>query len=282
MNAARYTWVNGRVQESVSIFDRGFMFGDGLFETIRLHKGEAPLLELHTQRLLASCQHLGIRLEREQFHADVQLALTQSLQQADSTWRLKYIITRGESDSGYSPNPHNTPTRAMQLLPYDVGLTRLLQQQGVKTRTCQWPLSEQIALAGLKHLNRLDQVQARKELLDRDCYEGMMRNQQGYYIEGTMSNFFAVAPDGELITPSLDNSGVAGVMRRLVKETLAPSIKLSCYEAEIHRMDEFKEIFITNALIGIVPVIAVDDIHYEIGSVTRQLQNQLRQLLEKN
>lgn len=276
MSTIRHTWVNGQEQQSVSVFDRGLAFGDGLFETIRINQGAAPLLELHIARLLYGAAKLGIAVSQAQLLADIHIALAQSRQQPDSVWRLKYLLTRGDSDSGYTPSPRSQPTRIMHLLPYDAGLTRLMQQQGIKTCTCHWRLSQQPALAGLKHLNRLDQVKARQELVDSDCFEGLMRDQTGNYVEGTMSNLFAVAQDGELITASLDNAGVAGVMRKLVMETLAPALNKTCYEADIHRMTDFREVFITNAMIGIVPVIAVDKTVFDIGPLTRQLQQQLQ------
>lgn len=283
MNALnQYTWVNGQPDDTVSVFDRGLAFGDGLFETLRMRRGVAPLLDFHLQRMLHGASRLGISISRQQLQADIDIACQQSIAQPDTTWRLKYILTRGSSDSGYAPKPHSKPTRIMLLMPYDAGLARLHQQQGVKTLTCKWRLSAQPALAGIKHLNRLDQIKARQELLDSDCYEGLMKDQYNTYVEGTMSNFFAIAPEGELITPSLDNSGVAGVMRRLVVETLAPAIGIECLEADISRMNEFKEVFITNALMGIVPVLAVDKHQFEIGPVTRQLQQQLQQFLRKS
>lgn len=275
----KHTWVNGLPQGTVSVFDRGLAFGDGLFETIAIQQGAVPLLELHLDRLLSSAAVLGISISRAQVVDDIAIALTHSQDQHDGNWRLKYILTRGESDSGYMPNPRNLPTRIMHLMPHDAGLVRLLQQQGIKACTCQWRLSHQPALAGLKHLNRLDQIKGRQELVDSDCFEGFMKDLHGNYIEGTMTNFFAVAPDGEMITPSLEHAGVSGVMRRLVMQELAPAINKQCFEAEVHRMTDFAEIFITNAMIGIVPVVAVDQKMYPIGELTRKLQQQLQTYL---
>lgn len=276
----KVTWVNGQADDSISVFDRGLAFGDGVFETMFLHRGCLPLLELHKARLMASLAHLGIQLNEQVIMDDIQQVLDYAKQQnVSESWRLKLIITRGNSDSGYSPNPYSQANRVIHLLPYDNGLVRLMQEQGVKTTTCQWRLSHQPGLAGIKHLNRLDQIKARQELSDTEYFEGLMLSQDGFYTDGTMSNIFAVAPDGELITPALNNAGVSGVMRRLVMDTLAGNINKTCYEAEIHRMSEFSEVFITNALFGIVPVIAADQHYYPIGPITRQLQQQLTQYI---
>lgn len=273
------SWVNGQVAEEISVFDRGLAFGDGVFETMFLHRGRIPLLELHKSRLLASLAQLGIQLSEQTLADDLQLAMDYAKQNNADSWRLKLIITRGNSESGYSPNPYSQANRVIHLLPYDNGLVRLMQEQGVKTTTCQWRLSSQPGLAGLKHLNRLDQIKARQELSDTEYFEGFMLSQEGFYTDGTMSNIFAVAPDGELITPALHNAGVSGVMRRLVMDSLAPNMGKTCYEAEIHRVNEFSEMFITNAMLGIIPVVSVDQYYYPIGPITRQLQQQLAHYL---
>jgi len=270
-----YTWVNSQLQDTLSVFDRGLSFGDGLFETMRVSGGKIPLLDRHLERLLEGARKLSISINIEEVHSDIELALASIENQKDSIWRFKYILTRGESNSGYTPNPRGVPTRIMQLHIYDAGFNRLLQQQGVKTCTCQWRLSEQPRLAGLKHLNRLDQVMARKECSDRDCYEGLMLDQQARYVEGTMTNLFAVTSEGYVVTPRIDVAGVEGVMRKIVISELCPLVEKSCYEAEIHRMDEFVEVFITNSLMGIVPVVAVDQCQFPIGPITRSLQQAL-------
>ena len=259
------------------MFDRGLAFGDGLFETMRISRAELPLLDYHIERLLHGADQLGISMSEIVVRRDVALALEQAETGKDTVWRLKYILTRGNSDSGYTPNPGAKANRIMQMRPHDAGLIRLLQQQGVKTISCQWRLAMQPALAGIKHLNRLDQVMARQELSDTDCFEGLIRDQNNLYVEGTMSNFFAVSHAGELVTPALDQAGVDGILRRLIRDVLAPAIDKVCHEAEIRRMDEFSELFISNAMIGIVPVIAVDEAAFAIGPVTRQLQQVMQQ-----
>ena len=269
------TWVNAEPKASVSVFDRGFSFGDGLFETIRINGARAPLLEYHLERLLAGAEKLGISITEKQVRGDVYKALNSVTDQKESVWRLKYILTRGESDSGYTPNPKGKPTRVMQLQSFDAGLNRLLQQQGIKACTCNWRLSENSYLVGLKHLNRIDQVMARHEWLDSDCYEGLMLDQSGRYIEGTSSNLFAVTAKDEIITPELINCGVNGVMRRAIIEDLCPKIGQECYEAEINGVENFMELFVSNALMGILPITRVDNISFEVGPVTRALQDAL-------
>lgn len=277
MSALLFTWVNGQPGDSVSVFDRGLAFGDGLFETMLAGSSGIPLLEYHRDRMAAGAQRLGIAFSAADFLADLTLALDTVRERKSSCFRLKYILTRGESHSGYAPNPRGVVTRVLTLQEYDLGLVRLLQQQGVRTCTCQWRVSFQPALAGIKHLNRLDQVMARQEYLDSDCFEGLMRDPAGNYIEGTMSNLFAVTSSNEIITPQLSYCGVEGVMRQVVVSKLCPATGKSAFEAEILRMDDFCELFITNSLIGIVPVIAVDNHAFSIGPVTRSLQQALKE-----
>ena len=94
----------------------------------------------------------------------------------------------------------------------------------------------------------------------------------GNYIEGTMSNLFAVTRKNELITPQIFSSGIAGVMRRTVMEDLCPMIDETCFEADIARVNDFIEVFVTNALVGILPVLRIDQYKFEVGPVTRKLQ----------
>jgi 4-amino-4-deoxychorismate lyase len=138
-------------------------------------------------------------------------------------------------------------------------------------------LSENVALAGIKHLNRLDQVIARNEWHDADIAEGIMLDCAGNVIEGTMSNVFIVKA-GKLLTPVLDKSGVAGVMRSQII-SLAAELNISVVEANIHLEDFMAadEIFVSNSVIGLWPVSEIDNNVYHVGPVTQNIQYVLQQ-----
>lgn len=271
MENAHYTWVNGEPDANLAITDRGLAFGDGLFETIRVEQQQAPLLAYHLQRLQCGAERLGIGFPEARIKADMAAAMQQA---TAGCWRLKYILTRGNSVSGYQACPSLQPNRIMQLQPFTRDVP-MLQQQGVQLRYCDWRLAQQPALAGLKTLNRLDQVMARQEWQDDSIFEGLMADQQGHWVEGTMSNLFVVQ-QGHLLTPSLEQAGVAGVMRRVVLE-LAADAGIPCSETVLADFNRCDEVFITNALIGIVPAVALAGQQWPVGPITRRLQQHLHE-----
>jgi 4-amino-4-deoxychorismate lyase len=151
---------------------------------------------------------------------------------------------------------------------------------GVTTRICETPLGCNPRLAGIKHLNRLEQVLARSEWEDPAIQEGIMLDSDGHIIEGTMSNLFLIS-NNMLYTPDLSRCGVTGVMREVVIE-LANSLGISVKSITMHRsmLEEGDELFLTNSLIGIWPVVRCDDKVYALGAVTSLLQQSLAPLLE--
>ncbi len=262
--------VNGVAMETVSVRDRGFQYGDGLFETIAVHRGASLLWERHIQRLLAGAVRLGmlppeaalLRAEAEQLCRDVERGV------------LKIILTRGIATRGYRPDASAATTRVLSLSPWPE-YPPSWSAAGVAVRLCQTRLAAQPRLAGLKHLNRLEQVLARAEWGD-DYAEGLMQDESGNVIEGTMTNVFLVE-QGTLCTPEVTRCGVEGVMRGAALEQ-AKRLGIVCRvgpvtPAQLERADE---IFLTNSLIGLWPVQRIEKRSYGIGQTTRTLQTALR------
>jgi 4-amino-4-deoxychorismate lyase len=142
--------------------------------------------------------------------------------------------------------------------------------------TCRQRLARQPALAGLKHLNRLEQVLARAEWRDPAIADGLMFDTDGLLVDGVSSNVFIVS-GGHLLTPRLDQCGVAGVLRRLVIERVAPAAGFTVQEAELPAamLDQADELFLTSSLRGILPVAAIDGRALATQQVTQRLQRQL-------
>lgn len=280
MDNKTITWVNGRQTGEIDVFDRGLAFGDGLFETMAVRQGCIALRDLHLQRLTRSAERLGLAYREADIEQDLATVLAHiaSLDDAaEQTWRFKYQLTRGSSNSGYMAASAITVNRIAQLSLFTRPVADL-QQQGVTVRYCDWPLSQQTATAGMKTLNRLDQVMARKEWQCSAIFEGLMANQQGEWVEGTMSNLFAVNADGEVLTPPLHDCGVEGVMRRHVIENLCAAHDIPMHETVLGQLEQYPELFLTNALIGIVPIKRVGQHPLTIGPVTRRLQHALHDL----
>jgi 4-amino-4-deoxychorismate lyase len=249
MASMQATVINGEAGDAIAVRDRGLQYGDGVFETVAIVDGEPQHFDRHLRRLRRGCERLGFEPPSAPQIFDDLLRLPLGEERAV----LKLIVTRGSGGRGYRPPIQPTPTRILTLWPwpeYPAGCA----EEGVTVRVCDTVLGSNPRLAGLKHLNRLEQVLARSEWDDPEIMEGLMLDGSGNIIEGTMSNVFLLL-DGELQTPSLEQAGVAGIMRDIVIEHCA-SIGSPVVERRIS-MDELgraEEIILTNSLIGLWPV----------------------------
>jgi 4-amino-4-deoxychorismate lyase len=263
--------INGEVQDRVSVQDRGFQFGDGVFETLAVCAGKPLLWERHLQRLFEGCARLRIEAPPERLLRSEADQLCVHAQRAV----LKLVVTRGRSERGYALPNGETPTRVLTLRPWP-SYPEKAAQMGVDVCLCRTRISRSPQLAGIKHLNRLDQVLARAEW-QREFAEGFMFDDTDRLIEGTASNVFVVSR-GTLLTPDLSESGVAGVMRALVLE-YAQTVSLPYKITGITRsqLDAAEEIFLSNSLIGIWPVRRVESRVYGPGEVTRRVQHGTRE-----
>ena len=277
---ARSGWpasVNGAFTETLNVADRGLQFGDGLFETMLLHRGKVQLLELHLERLLEGARRLHIVLARERVEQALQRYLDHC--QTPDSAVVKLIVTRGESSRGYRPPVDAQATLIVRMFEYQQ-LAAHQRSAGVAVRICQMRLAQNPALAGIKHLNRLEQVLARSEWHADNIFEGLMLDNDGHIVAGTMSNIF-VYKDGTVVTPPLDCCGINGVMRRYIIEFLAPQLNITVRQHLLSDADlaQAEEVFISNSLIHIVPVNACDQLRFRIGPVTTALQSALHENL---
>lgn len=266
MTAASATLINGEPGERVSVHDRGFQYGDGLFETLAVVRGVPLLWERHLRRLLRDAARLGIGVTTETGAA--LRAEADRLCHGAERAVLKIILTRGASGRGYAPPADAMPTRVVSLSPWADSLSRT---HGATVKFCDATVARNRALAGIKHLNRLEQILGRREL-ETNHDEGLMQDETGHVIEGTMSNVFTVS-HGVLLTPDLSYSGVAGVMRELVLES-APALALACRITTLtpEEILNAEEVFLTNSLIGLWPVTRVESRTYPAGPVTQRLR----------
>jgi 4-amino-4-deoxychorismate lyase len=238
--------------------------------------GRARFLSLHLERLVQGCERLRINL------GDVSPLRRELLQVAASAAAslVKVIVTRGDAVArGYGCSGTEIATRLVFQYPApteNVGATR----DGIRAEVATLRYGENERLAGLKHLNRLEQVLARSEVPIEDADELLVFGTSGQLVSGTMSNVFLVK-QGRLFTPRLDRNGVAGVMRRVVmREAAAAGIAVDESALSAADLAGADEIFVTNARIGIWPVRVLADREIGVGSVTRKLQAHLASLLE--
>jgi len=262
--------VNGKPIDHIAVVDRGMQYGDGCFETIAVQRGHALLWEPHLARLLDGCERLGIKMtsdiklirqEAEQLAAGVDCAV------------LKIIITRGQGGRGYRPQTGLSPTRILSLSPWPV-YPQDYRATGIALRLCDTRLSENSRLAGVKHLNRLEQVLARAEWQD-DFQEGLMLSQSGSVVEGTMSNVFVQVGD-KVVTPLIETCGVTGIMRDAIIKQLAET-RVNCEQmrVDLNMLYDADALFISNSLIGLWPVTTLEHKTFPITELQRQLQDAL-------
>jgi 4-amino-4-deoxychorismate lyase len=273
------TLVNGEVSSSIDVTDRGLQFGDGVFETIRIDRGRLVWWQQHMSRLLEGCRRLHFSNL-----PDVEVLLKEAVQLSENCTQgaLKIIITRGYSNCGYSIPREISPNRILLMRP---GMSNSAQaKQGICLGVCRQRISSTTNLSGIKHLNRLEQVLARMECASEGWDEGLMLNERGKVMEGSMSNLFVWQHD-HLFTPLLENAGVEGIARGIIIK-LAQKCGIAVEQGELDILDlpNVDELFVCNSLIGLWPVSQIKIPqsglqNFEIGDKTRFLQQQLEEAM---
>jgi 4-amino-4-deoxychorismate lyase len=253
---------------AVSVEDRGFQYGDGLFETALLKNGDVRFLPDHTRRLQEGCQRLGIAVPETAV-----LLLELSRLQATAGVRdgvVKIIVTRGAGGRGYRPVVNLRPTRTMVL--YEAPD---LPARSIALRWCETRLGRNARLAGIKHLNRLEQVLAQAEWHD-EFDEGLMLDTEGEVVGGTASNVFIVR-ENVLVTPDLRFCGVAGVMRgQVLQAAQRLGIAVNVEPLWPHDIEAASELFVTNAVRGIRSAASLGTLRWAHHPVADKLRAALK------
>lgn len=262
MTDSHLTLVDGVANSVIPASDRGLAYGDGVFETIRVRSGGAVLLDAHLARLLRGCERLGIPCHELEAALVADISLLEIAQLEDAV--LKLIVTRGSGGRGYAPDLAPQPRRIVSTMAYKPDADAW--NRGIRVGICETRLASNPALAGIKHLNRLEQVLASRELHDVD--EGLMLDPDGFVVEGTRSNLF-VASVGVLLTPPVDRAGVAGVMRDLLIDKAGAEVRALGVDALLSA----DEVFVCNSVFGIYPVTALAGRAFEVGPLTRAAQS---------
>jgi 4-amino-4-deoxychorismate lyase len=236
--------VNGVSSNLISIRDRGMLYGDGVFRTLRIVNGRAQHWPLHYQKLQHDCNALGINCPD---FACLSAELACLLGDLDYAV-CKIIVTRGLATRGYAPSPDAIPTHIWDVFPLPEYPKSWLSQ-GVSLRLCELRLSVQPRLAGIKHLNRLENVLAAAECAD--VAEGLLLDADGWVIEGTRSNVFLVSCR-RLITPDLSRCGVAGVQRdRVMAYAKQIGMAVEVRDVGLAELRAADELFLTNSVFGL-------------------------------
>jgi 4-amino-4-deoxychorismate lyase len=255
--------INGQPQPvgdlTISLLDdRGLAYGHGLFESMVLTDSTIPLLDRHLSRLIQDSQLMGISVGNDDINHYLKVFLETLSAQAFNSGIVKIILTAGSGGRGYAMPAKIVPTLIYSYTPLPENVAHQ-RDKGVDIRLCRHLLGTGSTLAGVKHLNRLDQVMARSEWSHNRYQDGLMFTEAGDVIEATSANIFVKTQDGQWLTPDLDQSGVSGVMRKLLIEEVFPACDIRVSVKAINRdtLLDAQQILLCNSVRGILRVNSV-------------------------
>ncbi len=266
---------DGRACDTLPADDRAVQYGDGLFETIAVRNGAARLWDYHVERLQTGAARLGLTAPSG---SALRTGLNAALQQAHidtSRCVAKLLMTAGTGPRGYRRG-NDTPVTLLTGIAEARRLADDCYRDGIELRLCNTRLAVQPQLAGMKTLNRLEQVLARNEWHDESVFEGLTLDTDGRLICGTMSNVFLIAGQ-QLITPAITRCGVSGVMRRHLL-TLLDEAGIGCDVRDVG-VDELwaaDGVFISNSQLGILPAKRCGSHAWQPGGLFREVAAMLR------
>ncbi|MEY8263258.1 MAG: aminodeoxychorismate lyase [Bermanella sp.] len=270
-------WVieNRHYLGQVTSWSRAEQFGDGVFETLLITDGVAHALAWHAKRLGHGLLRLNILPPAANLERMLGAYIDEMMEHSGlKDGVVKVMVSRGKSARGYGYDAQTEPCVTVFFSPY-IPPKDALYEHGIEVQVCATQCSIQQQLAGLKHINRLENVLAKSELRG-DCFEGLMGNYLGLLIEGTMSNVF-FEKEAALYTPDLSLSGVEGVMRSLIMEYCrGKGIALHVTHIKMDALTQFASAFVCNSVMGVLPINTLADHPMAIGSITRQLQMAIR------
>ncbi len=254
--------VNGKMlpkdQAAISVFDHGLLYGDGVFEGIRVYKGKIFKLGQHMDRLWASADALKIKIH---ISVDEMVAIQRRCIEANEIvdGYIRLVVTRGVGTLGLNPNLCPTPgiiCIADQITLYPPEM----YEQGMRVVVANRPKTPIAALdPRVKSLNYLNNILAKVEAIDHGCLEVIMLNTEGKVAEGSGDNLF-ILEKGKLITPPVSVGLLAGITRRFVMDTLAPQAGIEVVERELELAEVLAadEVFMTGSAAEIIAISQID------------------------
>lgn len=258
-------WVNGQPSDTLSLTDRSFQYGDGCFTTILVCAGELQYWDMHVERMESCLRCLAIPVPdwRQVEH------WLSTIVPSTAKSGVKIHISRGQGGRGYSPANVGDSQVTISTFEYPAHYIQWIAD-GIELGVCQQRMGLSPLLAGHKHNNRLEQVLLKSEMDAKGYADGIALDINEHVIETTVANIFWVS-EGRLCTPSLDNAGVAGVIRRVLLAA-ATDLKVEVRAFSLEELLSADEVFITNSLLGVAPVTAIANTIFPIGKITRYFQ----------
>lgn len=252
-------WLNGEVVDSrkaaLSPLDRGFLYGDGLFETLRAYRGKPFLLEEHLTRLDAAAKEVELPLPpRARFVAAVAAVLeANGLGERDA--RVRITVTRGLGGSELWPESPGEPTALVTAQPLD--LPSWLHERGASAVTSARRVPS--GRPAVKSTSFQAYVLAKGEARRASAWEALLLNDKGEVAEGATSNVFALL-DGALVTPPVEAGILPGLTRAAVLGLAKPALCLDAREAPLQprELAQATEAFLTSSVAEVVPLVRLD------------------------
>ncbi|BAJ02545.1 4-amino-4-deoxychorismate lyase [Shewanella violacea DSS12] len=264
-------WVNGELNRHIDPLDRGLTYGDGLFATMRIVEGKIAFLSAHFARLTQGSTRLGFPWSP----SEALVTQVKHLAKTQVTGCLKLLLTRGTGGRGYGAPQMCEITEVISITPIPTHYASW-QRSGISLISSPIKLSQQPRLAGIKHLNRLEQVLIKSETLPTDYQDWLVLDGLNNIAESSMANLFFVEGK-QIVTPSISHSGVAGVMReQVIYALLEAGYDVEARPIPYLQLCRYQHVFMTNSLVGILDINNVDDFHFTHANFTHEI----RQILQ--
>lgn len=250
---AKIIIINDENKYQLSVADRGFNYGDGFFSTMKVNNGTIDLWPFHLARLVKTQNALGFpSIDFDEIKQSLD-----DVAKMHQTAVIKIVVTRGVGGRGYGLPEHAIPQVFISVSSFPEHY-HALQQQGVALDTLDFKLGLQPALAGMKTLNRLEQVLIKQEMASKNVEEGLVCDLNGDVIETSIANIIAVK-NNQLYTPDTSQSGIRGVFLDYLSSKMTINIE-QITTAQLKLMDS---VFCCNSLMGLVPVKRIDDVTFD-------------------
>lgn len=280
--------LNGRIltraEASLSVFDRGFLYGDAVFETGRTYDGKLLFLEDHLKRLEKSAAglQLSLPLSKDDFKKELEKTL-RAFSKSPVSYRI--IVTGGEQEELGLDVEGEKPSWMILVQDLSEKLKKL-QTEGYHLKTSKFVRdSSEAQNPQVKSNNYFNSIRALREVKAQGAMDAIFLNSKGLVTEGTNFNVFSVSQEGILRTPSLQTGILAGITRKYILELATPLMKVEEGEWDLKSFTQAKEVFVASSLREICPVFQWDENRYQvIGPFTKKLQKayqgKIKSLLE--
>lgn len=264
-------WVNGELNGHIEPLDRGLAYGDGLFATLRIVQGQIAFLSAHLDRLTQGAKRLGFSWSPSQ----ALVTHVKHLAKSEVTGCLKLLLSRGAGGRGYAAPETGEITEVISLHAIATHYASW-QKSGISLTRSPIKLAQQPRLAGIKHLNRLEQVLIKSEPLPAGYQDWLVLDCQDNIVESSMANLFFVTGK-HIVTPSIAGSGVAGVMReQIIYALIETGYDVEAAPIAYSHLCRYQHVFMTNSLVGILDINRVDDVHFTHADFTHQIRQTLQ------